>query len=84
MAESAKYRVVDRNNDVIQDWTNISPPGPGSIKVSGETNRVRFDKDTIRKITIVAHHNGGETITGEIKYALVDYGGIQAAGDLSN
>ena len=82
MAEAAKYRIVDKNNAVVVDWTSIIPPQPGSIKVTGKSNRVREPWDIVRKITIVAKHNGGEIMPGEIKYALADYGGIQTAEDL--
>lgn len=83
-AESAKYRIVDRDNAVLVDWTSIVPPEPGSIKVPGEINRVRNSRDTVRKITIVVRHNGGENLTGEIRYDLNNYGGIQTPGDLSD
>jgi hypothetical protein len=84
LAESAKYRILDKDNAVVVAWTPIVPPAPGSIKVPGESNRVREPRDTVRKITIVAKHNGGENLTGEIKYVLANYGGIQTAVDLSD
>ncbi len=81
--EAIKYRVVDKNNADVLAWTPINPPVPsGTIEVPGEINRVRQNGDTIRKITIVAKHDGGKNKTGEIVYELTDFGGIQTTDDL--
>ncbi|MCG8639045.1 MAG: hypothetical protein MI862_04885 [Desulfobacterales bacterium] len=82
--EAVKYRIVDKDNAVLKDWTLITPTVPsGIIVVDAEINRVRESRDNIRKISIVATHDGGKKKTGWIAYDLVDNPGIQTADDLS-
>ena len=82
--EAVKYRIVDKDNAVLKDWTPILPPLPsGVIEVDGEINRIRESRNTIRKISIVATHDNGKKTTGWMAYELLDNPGIVTPEDLS-
>lgn len=77
--ESKRYKLSSATATLI-DWTAIAGTAPaGTITIAAEHNIMADADDTRRYVTIEATHNGGEIITDELGYVIVDLVGVVPA-----
>ena len=71
--ESLRYQVSDGSVFSIQ-WTTIAN-STAEIKISATINTIGIGGNE-RYLTVEATHNGGDKITSEVVYTLVDLKGV--------
>ncbi|WP_028319357.1 hypothetical protein [Desulfobulbus elongatus] len=72
-SESIRYRLVSAKGQDIIPWTVL--PAGNAVKLSGAVNTIG-EHGPVRFLTFEVTHNGGDTITKELKIRIVDLKGI--------
>lgn len=72
--ESLRYRVTSSTGEPVVDWTTL-PTNTVEIELSSTVNTIG-GLGKRRFLTIECAHNGGDVITEEIEYRIVDLAGI--------
>jgi len=72
--ETLQYRLMASETETIIDWTQL-PVSAREVVISGSHNTITGGK-TARYLTIKATHSGGEEITSELRYSLINLMGV--------
>ena len=72
--EALRYRLVAGNGIELVAWTDL-PTSTTEIEVSAAHNTVGASGKR-RYLTVEATHGGGDKITNELTYILIDFQGI--------
>ncbi|WP_321495650.1 hypothetical protein [uncultured Desulfobacter sp.] len=74
--ERAEYKLSDGTADMV-GWTDITALGTtGEIRIPGQANRILANGAKDRYLTLFVEHDGGDTLTVEIKYRITNFIGI--------
>jgi hypothetical protein len=72
--ESLRYRLTGNNGEEVIEWTTIET-NSAEIEVDATSNTIGTT-GAKRYLTVEATHNGGDKITSELAYTLVNLKGI--------
>ena len=73
---SIKYKVSDKDSDILA-WTSIIPPNPsGTINIPGVNNIIASLSRKEREIALYAIYAGSKVATGKANYTITEITGV--------